>query len=66
MQRYMLSMKLLLAKADDGDLDKLKTAALINKKMGKRLDAIIQLREEELADGEKSLAELLNSTEDVH
>ena len=41
------------------DLDKLKTAVLINEKMGKRLQAIIDLRESEESNGEPSLEELL-------
>ncbi len=44
---YMLSTKMLLAKADDATLDELKNAQIINQKMGRRLDAIIRLREEE-------------------
>ena len=59
MKRYMFSMKLMLATADKGDLDKLKTAILINEKMGKRLKAIINLRELEQSTGEPSLEELL-------
>ena len=47
MQDYMMSMKILLAKADEADLDKLRTALTINKKMGNRLESIIKLREEE-------------------
>lgn len=59
MSFYMVVMKLLLASADSGDLDKLKTAAQINEKMGKRLQAIIQLREEEVKTGEPTLFDLL-------
>lgn len=59
MGKYMISMKLLLATADSGELSKLKTAALINKKMGERLEAIIQLREKEDASGGPSLFQLL-------
>ncbi len=66
MQGYMLSMKILLAKADDGDLDSLKTASLINKKMGNRLDAIIKVRETEEADGGPSIADLLKKIEDTN
>jgi len=66
MQRYMISMKILLAKADDGDLDSLMTAALINKKMGARLDAIVELRKAEEADGEPSIADLLKKIEDAN
>ena len=59
MQDYMLAMKMLLAKADDGDLDKLKTALTINQKMGHRLEAIIYLREQEEKNGDPSLSALL-------
>lgn len=63
MSRYMLSMKLLLATADSGELGKLKTASLINKKMGDRLEAIIKLREEEVASEGPSLYELLGEVD---
>lgn len=63
MSRYMLSMKLLLATADSGELNKLRTASLINKKMGARLDAIINLREAEDASEEPSLFELLGEVD---
>ena len=43
--RYMFSMKMLLATADHGELDDLKIAYEINQKMGKRLGAIISIRE---------------------
>ncbi len=59
MQDYMISMKMLLAKADDADLDKLRTALTINQKMGKRLESIIKLREEEDGAGDISLLELM-------
>lgn len=59
MEDYMMTMKMLLAKADDGDLDKLRTALLINEKMGRRLSAIIQVREEEEKNGDPSLTSLL-------
>ena len=45
--RFMFSMKLLLATADDGELEDLKVAHQITKKMEKRLDAFIRIREEE-------------------
>ena len=61
--RYMFSMKMLLATADTGELDKLKTASLINKKMGERLDAIISLREQENKSDEPTLFELLDIVE---
>ena len=59
MNKYMFSMKLMLATADKGDLDKLKTAVLINKKMGMRLQTIINIRESEQSNGEPSLEELI-------
>ena len=64
MSRYMLSMKLLLATADSGELSKLKTAFLINKKMGDRLDAIIKLREAEADAGGPSLFDLLGEVDE--
>ena len=63
MAQYMFSMKMLLATADSGELDKLKTAALINRKMGVRLDAIIDLREQEEGSGEPSLFDLIEEVE---
>ena len=63
MEQYMFSMKMLLATADSGELDKLKTAALINKKMGPRLDAIIDLREQEANSDEPSLFDLIERVE---
>ena len=59
MQDYMMTMKMLLAKADEADLDKLRTALTINQKMGKRLQSIISLREEEDRDGDLSLFDLM-------
>lgn len=59
MSRYTFSMKLLLATADSGALSKLRTAFLINKKMGDRLEAIIKLRENEDTSGGPSLFQLL-------
>jgi len=64
MSRYMFSMKMLLATADNGELEKLKTASLINKKMGERLDAIIELRKREETSDEPSLFTLLNEETD--
>ena len=63
MEQYMFSMKMLLATADSGELDKLKAAALINRKMGTRLDAIIALREQEEKSGEPSLFDLIEKVE---
>lgn len=45
--RFMFSMKMLLATADHGELDDLKVAYEINQKMSRRLQAIINIREEE-------------------
>ena len=45
--RFMFSMKMLLATADNGELEDLKVAYQITQKMAKRLDAFIQIREEE-------------------
>lgn len=63
MEQYMFSVKMLLATADSGELHKLKTAALINKKMGDRLEAIIALREQESKSGEPSLFDLIGKIE---
>lgn len=65
MSRYMFAMKMLLATADHGELDDLKIAFEINQKMGKRLEAIIKIREEEEAakkeHNEDTLFDLLDS-----
>lgn len=61
MQDYMMFTKLLLAKADDTDLETLRTVLTINQKMGKRLEAIVRVREEEESNGDPSLAQLINS-----
>jgi hypothetical protein len=50
---------MLLAKADEADLDKLRTALTINEKMGKRLHSIIKLREEEDEADDMSLYDLM-------
>lgn len=47
MRKFMYSMKLMLATADNGKLEDLKTAYEINQKMAVRLKAIIEIREEE-------------------
>lgn len=47
MKRYMFSMKIMLACVDEGKLDDLKTAYQINVKMGNRLKAMIDIRNEE-------------------
>ena len=59
MQDYMISMKMLLAKSDEAGLDKLRTALIINQKMGKRLELIINLRMEEDETGEVTLFDLM-------
>lgn len=56
---YMTAMKFLLAKADDAELEKLRTALAVNQKMGRRLEAAIQIREEEEREGGPSLSNLL-------
>ena len=63
MRQYMFAMKMLLATADSGELDKLQTALLINQKMGHRLEAIINLRKAEIVENEPSLYELLESSD---
>ncbi len=63
MARFMFAMKMLLALSDHGTLDELKVAHEINEKMGKRLKAIIDIREEEENSSEKTLSELLDSFE---
>ena len=51
MHDYMVTTKMLLAKADEAEMDKLRTVLLINQKMGKRLESIIHIREEDEAEG---------------
>ena len=46
-RRFTFDMKLLLAQADSAPLEDLKMAALLMEKMGRRLDAILHLRQEE-------------------
>lgn len=60
-QRYMTSTKLLLATADEGSLDKLETALKINKKMGARLESIVNIRQTEEKNNEETLSDLLDS-----
>ncbi len=66
--RFMLSMKLLLATADHGGLDELKVAYEINQKMARRLQAIINIREEEerakKLNNEDTLFDLLDTFSD--
>lgn len=63
MEHYMFSMKMLLATADSGLLDKLETVALINEKMGERLRAIIKLRQDEEASNKPTLFDLIEKVE---
>ena len=63
MKRYMFAMKMMLATADEGELDKLETAFLINQKMGERLKALIDIRKKEKSEGVPSLKELLDEFE---
>lgn len=64
-RKYMFAMKILLATADNGSLDDLRKAQLINAKMDERLKAIIVLREREeerkKKNNEATLLELLDS-----
>lgn len=63
MERYMFSMKMLLATADSAELDSLETALLINKKMGARLQAIIEHLKKENTSSDLSLFALLEKIE---
>lgn len=63
MKQYMFSMKMMLATADNGALDKLKVASQINDKMGERLKAIIDVREREVASGGPTLFDLIEKIE---
>ncbi len=66
--RFMFSMKLLLATADNSELEDLKTAYLITEKMANRLKAFVDLREEEerakRENNEQTLYELLDALSD--
>ena len=64
MSRYMMSMKILLSVSDNGEIDKLETAVQINKKMGARLETILDLRKKELDAGEPSIEELMEEFSD--
>lgn len=67
-RKYMFAMKILLATADNGSLEDLRKAQLINTKMDERLKAIIALREQEeerkKKNNEATLFELLDSFSD--
>lgn len=60
-RQYMTATKLLLATSDEGSLEKLETALKINRKMGARLESIVNIRKEEVANDEESLSELIDS-----
>lgn len=60
-QEYMIAMKLFLTTLDEGSLEQLETALVINKKMGKRLETEIEFKKKEQADNEESLSSLLDS-----
>lgn len=60
-QQYMTATKLLLATADEGSLEKLETALKINKKMGARLESIVNIRNSENANNEETLSDLIDS-----
>lgn len=60
-QEYMIAMKLFLTTLDEGSLEQLETALIINKKMGKRLETEIEVKKKEQADNEESLSSLLDS-----
>lgn len=66
--RFMFAMKMLLATADEGELDDLKGAYEINSKMARRLQAIIDIREEEekakIENNEETLFDLLDAFDD--
>ena len=64
MSRYMMSMKILLSVSDNGEIDMLETAVQINKKMGTRLETILDLRKKELDAGEPSIEELMEEFSD--
>lgn len=63
--RFMFSMKMLLATADNGKLEDLKIASQITEKMNRRLLAIISIREEEekakKENNEETLFDILDS-----
>lgn len=65
--RFMFSMKMLLATADEGELNDLKTAVVICEKMLRRLVAVVKIREEEEENkkesNEETLFDLLDSVD---
>ena len=58
---YMMAMKIFLTTLDEGSLEKLQTALIINQKMGKRLETEIDLKAKEQKANESSLSDLLDS-----
>ena len=64
MDHYIFSMKILLATADDGELDKLETALLITEKLRARLNAMIELRKKENQADEPTMLDLMKKLED--
>ncbi|MBR3888665.1 MAG: helix-turn-helix transcriptional regulator [Clostridia bacterium] len=56
--RFMIAMKVMLATADNAKLEDLKLAFEITKKMSKRLDSIIRIKEEEI-EQESTLNDLI-------
>lgn len=61
-KRFVFSMKVLLSTAEQGKLEDLILAYQVNQKMARRLEAIIQIRqEEEEANNENTLFDLLDS-----
>lgn len=62
-RKYMFASKMLLVTAETGDLDVLRDAYAVNKKIGKRLNNVISLRESEESNDEGVLFDLLNKFE---
>lgn len=66
--RYVLDMKIVLALSDEADIETIKLAIEVNKKMGKRLEGILYIREQEeerrRKNKEKTWAELVRALEE--
>lgn len=60
-KQYMTATKILLATADEASVETLETALKINKKMGARLESIVNIRKAEVDNNEESLSDLLES-----
>lgn len=60
-KEYMIAMKLFLTTLDEGSLNQLQQALVINKKMGKRLETEIEVKKKEQENNEESLSSLLES-----